>query len=127
MEKIAQVLGKEADKSHYGQCYRELIKRIQDTFYDPEHKSYSSGTQIDLVYPMLCGATPEDLIPEVEKTLYQVTEERFKGHLSAGLVGIPVITEWATRNHEVDFMYNMLKKRDYPGYLYMIDYGAPTT
>lgn len=127
MEKIAQVLGKEADKSHYGQCYRELIKRIQDTFYDLEHKSYSSGTQIDLVYPMLCGATPEDLIPEVEKTLYQVTEERFKGHLSAGLVGIPVITEWATRNHEVDFMYNMLKKRDYPGYLYMIDNGATTT
>ena len=76
---------------------------------------------------MLCGATPEDLIPEVEKTLYQVTEERFKGHLSAGLVGIPVITEWATRNNEVDFMYNMLKKRDYPGYLYMIDNGATTT
>ena len=127
MEKIAQVLGKETDKSHYVQCYQELIKRIQETFYDPEHKSYSTGTQIDLIYPMLCGATPKDLIPEVEKTLYQVTEERFKGHLSAGLVGIPVITKWATRNQKVDFMYNMLKKRDYPGYLYMIDNGATTT
>ncbi len=127
MSKIAQVLGKETDKSHYGQCYQELIKRIQETFYDAEHKSYSTGTQIDLVYPMLCGATPENLVPEVEKTLYQVTKERFKGHLSAGLVGIPVITEWAIRNQKADFMYNMLKKRDYPGYLYMIDHGATTT
>jgi alpha-L-rhamnosidase len=30
-------------------------------------------------------------------------------------------------NNKVDLMYSMLKKRDYPGYLYMIDNGATTT
>ena len=37
------------------------------------------------------------------------------------------MTEWAVTNHQPDFIYGMLKKRDYPSYLYMIDNGASTT
>jgi alpha-L-rhamnosidase len=43
------------------------------------------------------------------------------------LVGIPVLTEWATKNQDVQLFYAMLKKKDYPGYLYMIENGATTT
>ena len=42
-------------------------------------------------------------------------------------MGIPVITEWAVKNNQAEFIYSMLKKRDYPSYLYMIDNGATTT
>jgi alpha-L-rhamnosidase len=42
-------------------------------------------------------------------------------------VGLPVLTEWVVENSKADLMYSMLKKRDYPGYLYMIDNGATTT
>jgi alpha-L-rhamnosidase len=42
-------------------------------------------------------------------------------------VGVPVLTQWATENEEAEFMYSMLKKRECPGYLYMIDNGAYTT
>ncbi|HBE43062.1 MAG TPA: alpha-rhamnosidase, partial [Bacteroidales bacterium] len=31
------------------------------------------------------------------------------------------------KEHETDLMYSMLKKRGYPGYLYMIDNGATAT
>ena len=55
------------------------------------------------------------------------TEKQHKGHIAVGLVGVPILTEWAIRNREVDFLYQMLKKRDYPGYLYMIDNGATAT
>ena len=127
MAKIADLLGENNDKIIYTNKYETLIRQIQETFYDPEAKTYSTGTQIDLIYPMLCGATPDNLVSEVKNTLYQVTAERFKGHLSTGLVGVPIITEWVTKNNQVDFMYGMLKKREYPGYLYMIDRGATTT
>ena len=50
-----------------------------------------------------------------------------KGHLATGLVGLPILTEWTVDNEAADLMYTMLKKRDYPGYLYMIDNGATTT
>jgi alpha-L-rhamnosidase len=56
-----------------------------------------------------------------------MTKEKNNGHIGVGLVGVPILTEWAVRNKAVDFMYNMLKKRDYPGYLYMIDNDATTT
>lgn len=127
MEKIAKVLGKEQDKSVYTAKYKDLNALIHKTFFDSEQKSYSTGTQIDLIYPMLAGATPADVLSEVQNTLHHVTQDRFKGHLATGLVGIPVITEWAVKNKQTDFIYGMLKKRDYPGYLYMLDNGATTT
>lgn len=127
MAKIAAVLNKESDKAAYMDQARSLNKLIHKTFYDEEQHGYSTQTQIDMVYPMLVGATPAEICPMVETSLKEITAERFKGHLATGLVGIPVITEWAVKNNQAEFIYSMLKKRDYPGYLYMIDNGATTT
>lgn len=127
MAKIAKVLGENQDILLYNEKAEKLKQLIHKTFYDPLHKSYSTGTQIDLIYPMLAGVTPQEELMNVQNTLFTVTAGRFKGHLSAGLVGVPVITEWAVKNGQADFMYSMLKKREYPGYLYMLDNGATTT
>ncbi len=127
MSKIASVLGKARDAEEYARRKEVHNTLIHDTFYNEDTSLYSTGTQIDMVYPMLVGATPEPCLEDVKKALFRETEMRFKGHLSAGLVGVPVITRWATENAEAGFMYGMLKKRDYPGYLYMIDNGAYTT
>lgn len=127
MSKIASLLNKTDDSRGYKAKYDALTKRIQETFYDAKGNTYASGTQIDLVYPMLVGVTPDNLKETVLKTLYEVTANRFQGHLATGLVGIPVLTEWAVKNGQAEWMYQMLKKRDYPGYLYMLDNGATTT
>ena len=127
MAKIAGLLGNSEDKALYLAKDEALRKLIHETFYDTASHSYGSGTQIDLIYPMLAGVTPSDCLDDVRETLRKVTAERFNGHLATGLVGVPVITEWATENRAAEFMYSMLKKRDYPGYLYMIDNGATTT
>ncbi len=127
MSKIASLLNKADDSHGYKAKYDALTKRIQETFYDAKGNTYASGTQIDLVYPMLAGVTPDNLKETVLKTLYEVTANRFQGHLATGLVGIPVLTEWAVKNGQAEWMYQMLKKRDYPGYLYMLDNGATTT
>lgn len=127
MAKIAKVLGENQDIPLYNEKAEKLKQLVHKTFYDPQHKSYSTGTQIDLIYPMLVGVTPQVELMNVQNTLFAVTDGRFNGHLSAGLVGVPVITEWAVKNGQADFMYSMLKKREYPGYLYMLDNGATTT
>ena len=126
ISKIAKVLGKETDIPAYQAKAKALKQAIHTNYFHPEKKNYSTGTQIDHIIPMLAGVTPEEELPEVENSLYQVTADRFKGHLSTGLVGVPIITEWAIKNKKADFMYNMLKKRDYPSYLYMLDNGATT-
>ena len=127
MTKIAKVLGKEADIPGYQQKHEALNALIHETFFDKEKNSYASGSQIDLIYPMLVGATPDSSIKSVEETLFQESAGRFNGHIATGLVGISILTQWATQNQETDFVYGMLKKRTYPGYLYMIDNGATLT
>ena len=127
MSKIANILGYKADADEYLQKHKSQNQLIHKSFFDNETKSYSSGTQIDIVYPMFVGATPQSEIDNVEKSLWTRTIEQFKGHLATGLVGIPIITQWATREGKAEEMYQMLKKREYPGYLYMIDNGADLT
>ena len=80
-----------------------------------------------MTYPLLVGVTPKSERGRVVNELKRRTEQLYDGHLATGLVGIPVITEWATLNHEADWMYSMLKKHGYPGYLYMLDNDATAT
>ena len=76
---------------------------------------------------MLAGVAPDELKPQLTHTLVETTEKEFNGHLNTGLVGIPVMMEWAASVNQPDFIYSMLKKRTHPGYLYMLDQGATTT
>jgi len=75
----------------------------------------------------LAGVVPGELTTAVTKSLVNEIENNRGGHFACGLVGIPVFTEWAVKNQATDLMYSMLKKKDYPGYLYMIENGATTT
>ena len=127
MQKIAQLLGKPEDASRYATQKQVLQKKVHDTFFNETNNTYGTGTQIDLAFPMIAGVVPKDKWQAVEQSLYKETEVNRKGHLATGLVGLPVLTQWIVQNEAADLMYTMLKKRDYPGYLYMIDNGATTT
>jgi alpha-L-rhamnosidase len=127
MQKIARILGNPEDEKMYAVKKDRLQKKIHETFFNETNNSYATSTQIDLAFPMIAGVVPEDRIEEVIKSFYSETEINRKGHFACGLVGLPVITEWSVKNNAAGLMYSMMKKRDYPGYLYMIDNGATTT
>ncbi|NLN30180.1 MAG: family 78 glycoside hydrolase catalytic domain [Bacteroidales bacterium] len=127
MEKIATVLGKTHDSEVYRQKHRHLKNLIHNTFYDAERSVYGSASQTDLTYPLLAGIVPDSLAGKVRENLRDVIVNRNRGHFACGLVGIPVFTEWAVKNREADLFLSMLLKRDYPGYLYMLENGATTT
>lgn len=127
MQKIAQVLGKPEDEKMYAAQKEKLQQKIHETYFNESSNTYGTGTQIDLAFPMIAGVVPEDKLDDVKKSFFHETEITRNGHFACGLVGLPVITEWAVKNQTPDLMYSMLKKRDYPGYLYMIDNRATTT
>lgn len=127
MVKIARALGKTDDAALYSAKRDELKKLIHQAYFDPSTNTYATGTQIDLAYPMLAEVVPDELVSSVTQSLIRETEVNRNGHLATGLVGIPVLTDWSVKNQAVDLMYSMLKKKDYPGYLYMIENGATTT
>ncbi|MBE8715340.1 family 78 glycoside hydrolase catalytic domain [Sphingobacterium hungaricum] len=127
MEKIAKLLNKPTEANLYAEKKAVLNKLIHQSFFDQNDNSYATGSQLDMAYPMLLGITPPDKYEQVKNNLVKITNQRHNNHIAVGLVGVPILTQWAIENNEVNFMYGMLKKRDYPGYLYMIDNGASTT
>ncbi len=127
MQKIAGVLGKESDAEQYRLQTNQKRKLIHEKLFNNATHQYGSGSQIDLTYPLLAKVVPDSLSGEVRKNLLKEIGVNHNGHMACGLVGIPVFTEWAIKNREADLMYSILKKKDYPGYLYMIENGATTT
>lgn len=127
MSKIAHWHHNKKEAQYYASMAQNVRKKIHEKHYDATNGSYATGSQIDLCYPMLAKVTPKKETEKVINTLKQNTLNTYNGHLTTGLVGVPVVTQWATQAGEAEFMYSMLKKRDFPSYLYMIDNGATTT
>lgn len=127
LKKIATALGKPDEAQKFAERKAMLNQLIHQTFYNAEKGIYATGSQLDMSYPMLVGVVPDTLYNKVKGQLLIRSAHQYKGHIAAGLVGVPILTDWVIRNKEVDFMYTMLKQPDYPGYLHMLNNEATTT
>jgi len=127
MIKIAGVLNKDSDVEKFAKMKIVLSEKIHETFYNTESATYGSGVQIDLAYPLILGIVPDSLVEKVTSSLYTETFENRNGHFATGLVGLPILTQWVTANEESEMMYEMMTKKDYPSFGYMIENGATTT
>lgn len=122
LEQIARHLKRQDDEQEFARRRRALNDAIHATFFHPEDSTYAAGYQIDLAYPLLVNAVPQEYVAAVTQKLTQGTTQ-----LGVGLVGIPVLTEWATLNGQADFLYTLLKHDSYPGYLDMMRHGGTGT
>lgn len=127
MESCAKTLGLKDEAEMWRKRRLDLNALIHYTFYNPETCEYATGSQLDMAYPMLVGATPPELLSNVRERMLQLSRDKWNNHIGAGLVGVPIVTQWAIDERQSDFMARMLRQRDYPGYLNMIDNGATAT
>lgn len=127
MSRAARTLGRQEEAEMWDERREALNAAIHKTFYDPATSQYATGSQLDMAYPVIVGATPELLRPAVRKSMLRLSHDKWKDHIAAGLVGVPVVTQWAIDECQPDFMATMLRQHDYPGYMYMIDNGATAT
>lgn len=127
MVKIAGVLDMSSDADLFDLKRKQLSDAVHQTFYNPQTGSYGTGTQIDMVYPLILGIVPDSLEDVVVQNLVSETYGKYEGHFATGLVGLPILTQWAIVNEASEMMYSMMTTRDFPGFGYMIDQGATTT
>jgi alpha-L-rhamnosidase len=125
--KIARVLDKPSDANRFDQKRKILSDAIHDAFYHPESATYGTGVQVNLAYPLALGIVPDSLIETVTQSLVNETLEMRRGHFACGLVGLPVLSQWAVEQEASEMMYRMMSTREFPGFGYMIDQGATTT
>ncbi len=127
MRKIASVLGCGDESAAFARKRDDLGERINAEFYHADRGVYGTGSQIDQTYPLLCGLARGQAAEGVESALKSYTHETLDDHIGVGLVGVTVLTDWAIRTGNADFVAEMLRKEDYPGYLHMIRHGATAT
>jgi alpha-L-rhamnosidase len=127
MIKIAEVLGKDDDVAVYEEKVSSINNAISWKYYDYASHTIGAATPLDMSYSLLTGVVPVAERVAAKDKLLMLQKEKYGNHIAVGLVGVPVFTEWITREREVDVMMTLLKQRDYPGYLYMIDHGATAT
>lgn len=128
MTRIATLFGQVEDAQTYAAWRQQLKAAIHERFYHADTHSYANGTPLDNAYALLAGIAPDSVIArQVQQQLLTDSYGKYKGHIAVGLLGVPIFTEWATRERQSDLMATILRQEDYPGYLNMINHGATAT
>jgi len=129
MEQMADLLpSTRADTQRFAQWRRNLNTAIHRHFYHPETHTYANGTPLDQCYALLLGIPPDSATAAAVKAqLLKDCHGKYRDHIAAGLMGVPVFTEWCIRERQTDLMATILRQPDYPGYLNMINQGSSTT
>ncbi|WP_320178421.1 family 78 glycoside hydrolase catalytic domain [Roseovarius pacificus] len=125
MAKIATLLGKAEDAQRYAAKADDMRGKIHAEFW--HDGTYADDTQIDLAYPLLTGVVPADLEETVEQRLADNILKQEDGHLSAGLVGVPIVTTALLERGRSDLVFTYTNQTTFPSYGYMIENGATAT
>ena len=128
MIQMARMTRHPDDARHYAEWRQNLNAAIHRLFYHPETHTYANGTPLDQCYALLMGIPPDSATAAAVKArLIQDCHGKYRDHIAAGIMGVPIFTEWCIRERQTDLMATILRQEDYPGYLYMINNGATTT
>lgn len=123
MTKYARILNRNDDAHYYAELVSQIRDRIVTTYYHPESGRFAGATQTDQLFGLWHRLLPEN---EEERAL-SVLDSAFinrKGHLSTGIFGTKMMFDVLRLRDLNSRMYDVVNKRDYPGWGYMIEKGA---
>ena len=141
MVQMARMTGHPDDAEHYAEWRQELVAAIHRHFYHCDtiqtdvqqsrlqagrmpalRHYYANGTPLDQCYALLMGIPPDSATAAAVKAqLLKDCHGKYRDHIAAGLMGVPVFTEWCIKERQTDLMATILRQEDYPGYLNMMD------
>lgn len=126
MEKVAAVLGKEADVQKWHAKAEANSQAIHEAYFDSQDKSYSDQSMGNLAIALLAEVPPVRLRPQVMERLEQEIRIKQKGHINVGITGGAVLFRLLRQENRPELIYTMLSQTDYPSWGYMKESGATT-
>lgn len=121
--RIARILGRQDDAARYAQQF-ERIKTAFNREFVTGTGRVGEDTQTAYVLALEFDLLPEALRPAAAKRLAQ--EVRSRRHLTTGFLGTPYLCHVLTRYGYLDEAYMLLKREQYPSWLYPVKSGATT-
>ena len=126
-ERIASVLGKERDAATYRKRAEERKPLLHKEFFNADSNTYANGEQPYLAMPLLFGVTPEALSEKVMESLERDIMVTREGHLNTGMHGTYFMVKYLLGRSRNDLVYEIVNKKTYPGWGYMLENGATTS
>lgn len=124
--KIAGVLGKYQDAAGYRDRASALSRVLHERFFDRATRSYATGDQPYLAFPLLVGIVPPELRQPVMRNLEETIRVKDRGHINAGMHGTYFLLKQLMEADRNDLIYEMAGQREHPGWGYMLAQGATT-
>lgn len=125
LAEFAELTGRSKD----AQVYSRLATDIKDTFIKeflkPETGEVANATQAAQAFALFYGLVPESQ-KEAVFTVFLQSIAKWDGHIASGIFGVPAILEVLRQNNRNDIAYEMVTKKDFPGWGYMLESGATT-
>ncbi len=125
---LAGVLGKGDDQQTYGQLANEIKQAFIDEFVNRETGEVYTATQAAQVFALYYNLLPDDrqVRQKVTDVLMDEIYLEHQGHVSTGIFSTKMMLEYLSEVGRSDVVYDMLNKKEFPGYGYMVDNGATT-
>jgi alpha-L-rhamnosidase len=123
LRQTALVLGKNEDAQRYG----ELLSHIKSAFrreFVTDTGRVGEGTQTAYALALQFDLLPDELRPVAARRLAEDVRQR--KHLTTGFLGTPFLCQVLTRYGYLDEAYMLLRREEYPSWLYPIKQGATT-
>lgn len=124
MIEISEALKLEADE--YISLKKNIKKAIVDKWYDDRKKSFSIGKQGANALALWAEVVPEEKEEDVAATMAHHIIDDCDGHLDTGIIATPILLDMLTDYGYVDMAYEIMNKKTYPSFGYMLENGATT-
>lgn len=121
----AAVLGYEEDAGEYAGLARDILKAIQDKYFDEEGLC-TSKTQTGSALAIAFGLNPEKAEKGAEGKALRTRVEANANHLNTGFVGTTILCPALTGSGSNDTAVTLLLNEDFPSWLYCVNLGATT-
>ncbi len=123
--KMAEVLGKEDDKSKYEALAQTTAAAFNRAYWNEAAGAYGNNDESANSFALFLGLVPENQVPRVVENLVKNVQAA-DGHLTTGNLCTKYVLEALATHGHADLAYQIVTQKTYPSWGFMLQNGATT-
>ena len=126
LSQLARILGKDNDAQTCADRAEAVKQAYRETFPSAQAGRVPPGTQASQSFALQLDMLDEDQQEPALRYLLDDIRTRNEGRLTTGIFGTRYLLEVLSRRGHADVAYDLVNRREFPGWGYMLDNGATT-
>jgi len=126
LSQLARILGKDNDAQTCADRAEAVKQAYRETFPSAQAGRVPPGTQASQSFALQLDMLDEDQQEPALRYLLDDIRTRNEGRLTTGIFGTRYLLEVLSRRGRTDVAYDLVNRREFPGWGYMLDNGATT-